>query len=138
MSKFTDYILIFIAVSVIAFLVLLTITGPSLKLLTDAAEVTTSDQSAELIVPTMNYSGMVFPMRVTVHPTQDSLHLAYEAYYEVKIDRSLPGFIAGWFAIVEGVCEVHVLPLKFVKGDPYMHTWGHELAHCIYGKYHKG
>jgi hypothetical protein len=33
-------------------------------------------------------------------------------------------------------CEIHVVTPRGVEDD-YMTTWGHELAHCVFGTYHK-
>lgn len=34
-------------------------------------------------------------------------------------------------------CEIYVVEPKSVKDTDVMETWGHELAHCIYGSFHK-
>lgn len=34
-------------------------------------------------------------------------------------------------------CEIYVVEPKGVKDYDVMKTWGHELAHCIYGSFHK-
>ena len=34
-------------------------------------------------------------------------------------------------------CEIYVVEPKSVKDEDVMGTWGHELAHCIYGSFHK-
>lgn len=34
-------------------------------------------------------------------------------------------------------CEIYVVEPSGVKDYSTMQTWGHELAHCMYGSYHK-
>lgn len=34
-------------------------------------------------------------------------------------------------------CEIYVVEPKSVRDTDVMETWGHELAHCIYGSFHK-
>ena len=34
-------------------------------------------------------------------------------------------------------CEIYVVEPSGVKDYSAMETWGHELAHCIYGSFHK-
>ena len=34
-------------------------------------------------------------------------------------------------------CEIYVVEPSGVKDVDVLETWGHELAHCIYGSFHK-
>ena len=34
-------------------------------------------------------------------------------------------------------CEIYVVEPNSVKDVDVLETWGHELAHCIYGSFHK-
>lgn len=45
---------------------------------------------------------------------------------------------ADGFSVIRGnQCEIHVLPIKHANDRERMRLWGHELAHCVYGTYHK-
>jgi len=88
---------------------------------------------AEPIVKKYDVTGLVVPIKVVVHSSEEDLNKAFKTFYGVDEGRE----VWGWYAYVAGVCEIHVTELRDVRKDPRMHTWGHELAHCVYGSYHK-
>lgn len=87
----------------------------------------------EPIVKERDFTGRVIPLKIIIHPSDEEMHKAFNSFY--GFPDSSP--VWGWYGIHEGVCEIHVLELKSVNNDPRMWTWGHELAHCVYGRYHK-
>ena len=88
----------------------------------------------KLVVKERNASGIVIPARVTIHPSKEHLNKAFRKYYNVNADMGRAA--VGWYDVAKGVCEIHVLDIVYVKGDPNMAPWGHELTHCIYGNFH--
>ena len=36
------------------------------------------------------------------------------------------------WAVEENICDIFV-----IMGEPEFETWGHELAHCLYGTFHE-
>lgn len=88
----------------------------------------------KMVLKEYNYSMNVMPVKVTVHPSEKDLNQAFKKYYH--INPNAPVRVVGWYDVVNGVCEIHVLDIVYVKDDPNMATWGHELAHCVYGKFH--
>jgi len=87
----------------------------------------------EPIVKEMDLTGLAVPIRVVIHPSLEDLTKAYGVWY--MLENPTP--VWGWYTYREGVCEIHVTELKGVRNDPRMQTWGHELAHCMYGRYHQ-
>jgi len=87
----------------------------------------------EPIVKQRDFTGMIIPIKVIIHPSDEHLNKAYNVFYGVQYEP----LIWGWYGIRKGVCEIHVIELKSVNNDPRMQAWGHELAHCLYGLYHK-
>jgi len=49
-----------------------------------------------------------------------------------KERRAVEGF-AVWYNEIDDYCEIFV---TVPKSDFDINTWGHELAHCVYGKWH--
>lgn len=88
----------------------------------------------KMVFKEYNTSGMIMPIMVIVHPSKKHLNRAWREYYNVSPEIVLK--VAGWYDIDNGVCEIHVLDIIYVKGDSNMTTWGHELTHCTYGNFH--
>lgn len=101
------------------------------------ASALTSDKPAPLpdepIVKQRDFTGIVIPIKVIIHPSNEALNKVHHSFYGYK---DVP-LVWGWYGIRNGICEIHVTELKSVNNDPRMWTWGHELAHCVYGRYHK-
>ncbi len=99
----------------------------------DAAHHFNSPIPAEPVVKQRDATGLVIPVKVVIYQSFEELNIAFVAHYGgVNMNNTL-----GWYRIKDGVCELHLTDLKQVRGDPNMDTWGHELAHCMYGLYHK-
>jgi len=89
----------------------------------------------EALAPEYDYSGQNIQVNITVYDTQQALNEAFVAAFK-DMYYYLPE-VWGFFKIVKGVCTIHVLKLKDVAKDPQLSVWGHEMAHCIYGRYHQ-
>jgi len=76
-------------------------------------------------------------MTVTVHtyPDQKSMQNA-RARHDGMNDPALLGW-AAWTAAPPAKCDIHVVRLQSARDRGQMTTWGHELAHCVYGGYHR-
>ena len=91
----------------------------------------------EKISGTQDYTGVQFPITVYTYDTRAELNKAVE-------DRKPKGQrvegLALWFLTKETRkmqrCEIHVVSPSRID-DEHVLTWGHELAHCVYGTYHK-
>lgn len=80
------------------------------------------------------------PMLVTfvIYDSQYDLQKALADQLDVKrIEGKAYGF-AQWYKNEKdiNVCVLHLLKPKSID-DEITLTWGHELAHCAYGTYHK-
>ena len=86
---------------------------------------------------TQDYSATQFPITVHTYDTKSELNKAIRN--KTQHGQNVEG-LALWFLGKETSkmkrCEIHVVTPKGVEDD-YMTTWGHELAHCVFGTYHK-
>lgn len=86
---------------------------------------------------TQDYSNVQFPITVYTYETASELNKAIKD--KKPHDESVSGFSLWFLSKRSGEmsrCEIHVVVPTGVADD-HMTTWGHELAHCIYGTYHK-
>ena len=86
---------------------------------------------------TQDYSATQFPITVHTYDTKSELNKAIKD--KTQHGQTVEG-LALWFLGKETSkmkrCEIHVVTPRGVEDD-YMTTWGHELAHCVFGTYHK-
>ena len=86
---------------------------------------------------TQDYSGVQFP--ITVHTFQNQREFD-KAVKDIKThDESALGYSRWYLSKKTGEmsrCEIYVIVPEGVE-DNHMTTWGHELAHCVYGTYHR-
>lgn len=86
---------------------------------------------------TQDYSNIQFPITVYTYDSREELNKAVEG--KKPKGQRVEG-LALWFLKKENRemirCEIHVVSPSKVD-DEHTLTWGHELAHCIYGTYHK-
>jgi len=70
-------------------------------------------------------------IKVHVFKNKKLLNSALKKEFPREI-RTVEGF-AVWYNTVEDYCEIYV-----TKPDSKfdINTWGHELAHCVYGSWH--
>lgn len=86
---------------------------------------------------TQDYSGTQFPITVYTYDNTKDLNKAIKKKKSHK--RKVEGFSLWVLSKKSGEmtrCEIHVVVPRNVA-DEHMTTWGHELAHCVYGTYHK-
>ena len=87
-----------------------------------------------------NYESKEFTIKVTVYENNKKLNKAIDKKYgNVNHGFSVEGFSV-WHLSKKDVsnmtsCEIYVTKPSMI-GSPEFDTWGHELAHCIYGSYH--
>ena len=91
----------------------------------------------EKISGTQDYSGIQFPITVYTYDNKVELNKAIDKWKPKR--KTIKGF-AIWFLGQQSKemkrCEIHVLVPRGVADDNIT-IWGHELAHCIYGTFHK-
>lgn len=80
------------------------------------------------------------PILVTVkvypnHAEVTKAKIAHERERGVRHTGRVMGW-AAWNATGTNQCHVHVVEPK-TYNDSELETWGHELAHCVYGRWHK-
>lgn len=98
------------------------------------AACTPQQPTGEAVKAEFDRSGQIMQVQVVVHPNLESVNYALDQFY--KQDQPE---VYGWSAwSLQGKphqCQIHVAPPETVD-DEMMRTWGHELAHCVYGTYH--
>lgn len=76
---------------------------------------------------------------VTVYPTAEALAASHALVTQVhgpdRSGESVNGFSL-WTADGDW-CDIHVLKVPSAASHARMEVLGHELAHCLYGKYHR-
>jgi hypothetical protein len=98
-----------------------------------------SKQPGDGIEGTQNYEGQQFPITVHVFDTRAQLQKAIEDIN--NRGEEVDGFSA-WYLRSKADptmtrCDLYVVRPSSVNDHSQMTTWGHELAHCVYGTYHK-
>lgn len=85
-----------------------------------------------------NYENKQFPITVHVYENKSDLQ---KALREKGLDnrRNVSGK-SSW-SITSDMkvlydCDIYVVKPNGVEDKDNLHTWGHELAHCVYGTYH--
>lgn len=83
-------------------------------------------------------SGQPQAITIYVYPNESAVT---DAFHKQMAGKNSPrdgltrlGF-ANW-VLNTNRCEIHVAKIRTAE-DPRLKTWGHELAHCIYGNFHK-
>lgn len=91
----------------------------------------------EKISGTQDYSGTQFPITVYTFQNQREFDKAVK---DIKThDEPALGYSRWYLSKKTGEmsrCEIYVIVPEGVE-DKHMTTWGHELAHCVYGTYHR-
>lgn len=141
MSKFTDYVLLFIAISIMAFFAFIALSGPVLKAMTASAEVVvftpieevtiTLPYKAKLVVKKKDLTGTAISVKVIIYKTYPEVAKAL-----LKHNGDSYPTLWGWQTDRNGVCEIHVVEPKYTRMGGVFSTWGHELGHCVYGTFH--
>lgn len=91
----------------------------------------------EKISGTQDYNGVQFPITVHTFQTKRELEVALK---DIKShDEPVSGYSQWYLSKKTGEmsrCEIYVI-VPEGEADEHMTTWGHELAHCVYGTYHR-
>lgn len=76
--------------------------------------------------------------KITVHvyETKSEMQKAKADAVNSRKEPALLGWSEWSPSEPEWGCHIHVVKLKGDKDTSQMKTWGHELAHCMYGSYH--
>lgn len=87
-----------------------------------------------------NYESREFNIKVTVHDTNRKLNrVVGRKYGELNNGYSVEGFSI-WYITEDAsemeTCELHVVRPEGPEDNYEFSTWGHELAHCVYGTFH--
>jgi len=87
---------------------------------------------------TMNNEGSQFPITVHVFDTRAQMQRAIDDIN--NRGDEVDGFSA-WYLRSKADptmtrCDLYVVRPSSVNDHSQMTTWGHELAHCVYGTYH--
>ena len=96
------------------------------------------DNPKQGIEGTHDVTGEYLDIRVITFKSQASLqhHLRTNKITMDEVDG-----LAAWFHPKDNTqqvlrCDIYVVKPSGVKDHSTLQTWGHELAHCIYGTYH--
>ena len=96
------------------------------------------DNNSTGIKGTHDVTGEYLDIRVITFNSQSSLqnHLRSNKITSDEVEG-----LASWFhpagdpqQVIR--CDIYVVKPSGVKDTSTLQTWGHELAHCIYGTYH--
>lgn len=118
-------------------LVLLALTG-----ITSPLEYSNEAQAhePELVNKSVNNTGMFLRIKVVTYSDLDEVNQAYKDYLEERgRETSDIQRVNGWARWSNGptqYCIIHVVE-PLTAYDQVFRTWGHELAHCVYGPFHK-
>ena len=85
----------------------------------------------------LDRTGSAQKITIKVYDTKTAMQKAKAEASNRAIDPTTEGWSI-WSPNNEELgCTVHVVKLKSGTDNSGMTTWGHELAHCMYGTYHK-
>lgn len=95
-------------------------------------------KDSEEIKGTMNNEGSQFPITVHVFDTRMQMQRAIDDI-NTRGDE-VDGFSAWYLSPSDDMamtrCDLYVVRPSGVSDRSQLTTWGHELAHCVYGTYH--
>ncbi len=90
------------------------------------------------LAKTKDVTCTIMHVYVTTYGSHAELNEAHSILVPDSPDTSVEGFMQLYFnkENSEYTCMIYSLEPQQVDDDPTL-TWGHELAHCMYGKYHR-
>lgn len=87
------------------------------------------------------YDKKIVYLTVVVYDDRAELQKEYEKHMAKNGGEALQGKLFGWSAWYKNPknlkCTMHVPVLYDTRESDKFKTWGHELAHCIHGQFHK-
>ena len=100
---------------------------------------TSCQQNGTAIAPEHNRSGK--PITITVYEYKTHAEVSnalrqFQKSLEQPVTKETSLGWSGWDKEEPYQCEIHIKPPKYVDDDDTL-TLGHELAHCLYGSYHR-
>lgn len=95
------------------------------------------DKAGEGLDKQFDRSGQPLEIAVFVYPTRKDMQRAYQERMGGPLDLSRQGWSEWSPDHPEWGCRIHVVEIPGITSNSRMSTWGHELAHCLYGSYHK-
>lgn len=97
------------------------------------------DVPEKTITKTHDVTDQYVDIRVMTFETMSQLNkfLELKAYSDQEVEG-----LARWVHPKDDMttvkrCDIYVVEPSGVRDTNTLETWGHELAHCIYGSYHK-
>ena len=95
-------------------------------------------QDNNQIQGTMNNEGSQFP--ITVHVFDNRMQMQQAIDDMNTRGDEVDGFSAWYLSPGDDMamtrCDLYVVRPSGVRDRNQLRTWGHELAHCVYGTYH--
>ena len=97
------------------------------------------DTTEKSITKTHDVTGEYIAIRIQTFPTERALNKYLE---DADFSKQEVDGLARWVPPKGDLtkvkrCDIYVVEPKSVRDTNRMSTWGHELAHCIYGSFHK-
>lgn len=87
---------------------------------------------------TIDRTGERFEAMVVIHETVEELNQERDKTIRDNDLEQMTEISDGWSVLFpDGSCEIHVLRVESVRDKDRLATLGHELAHCLYGNYHR-
>ncbi len=95
----------------------------------------------ELVDKEFDRSGEELVITVHTYDNYDEVTEAFRNHLGDDIDKvSNPDHQReGWatWSPDDNKCDIHVVVPKYAYRSRELETWGHELAHCVYGRFHE-
>lgn len=92
------------------------------------------------VLQDMNREGLPQVITIYVYKNEREVTKAYKEFLgnEIKNDPNKDAIRQGWSTwLSDDSCEIHVVKHKSQSDKNNFETYGHELTHCLYGKFHK-
>lgn len=103
-----------------------------------AIAVSCKNDDQDRISPEFDRSNVTIEIKIVTHENSRQVTNAYKKYLTgrgIEFDGQERKGWAGWSLNAPYYCQIHVIKSKRIDDDNTM-TWGHELQHCVYGRYH--
>lgn len=100
----------------------------------------TACSSTQILDKDFDQSNQPITVIVITYPGEKELAESYWKFLgkELKDDKVIKGYsIWSRQGDTNLTCEIHVINPSNADDDDRMETWGHELVHCVYGRFHK-
>lgn len=87
----------------------------------------------------VNKEGWTLAITTHMYPDDESVTAARNAYLKDLGQPPVDDQVQGWsvWTATSPACEIHAVPPRSFADSKRIWVLGHELAHCLYGKFHK-